>query len=455
MLQITIFAALLLYVTVLLLAVAHVGAGKVAPGTRLGALLAQGFLFAQALFCLPLPIRSLFTLTPEGSVSPQIGLFAAYIPLALLYCSAFNVVFAMAFRSLQARKADPRPAEDGALGAVDWAAMGGILVLGFWMLAELASEAGGILGLILLGYRVTETFVGKGHYAVAFDWLTTLGLIALAEALRSRNGWAIASALPPIALLGGAYLVMGRRGSLVILGLACLYLFHVLYRPVTRAWLGVLLVSGFLVLNAVGLLRGSDYEDLGAALESAQGRSEQIQASGDASGLYYVLTTGQFAVPFETLPQVMRAFGDSYFPGFGLYVLQGLALIVPSGLWPDRPLPLANWYMARFYGVTELNEGRQFFFLTDAYMNFGPLGCALWGLLFAWFWWTMGRLATAGRSDPLASVGVALIAGNMLSLIAVDFPGFAVAFVKGFGFPLLVLWVIRLLRKQSRTERAT
>jgi hypothetical protein len=327
----------------------------------------------------------------------------------------------------------------------EWGTLLAISGVALWMLMRLASEAGGLLGLVLMGYRVTETFVGEGHLAVGFEWLTAVSVVALAFALRPRRRVLLALVAGLMLVQTAAYAVMGRRAALVMLVGACLYLSHALWRRLSmKAWVAMGL-AGFLALNLIGLLRGDKYEDVASLVETVATRGESLREPGEQSNLFYTLTTGHFVVPFETLPQVMRTFGDAYAPGFGAYTVRSLLLLVPAAIWEDRPLPLASWYMKAFYEDTALNEGRQFFFLSEAYMNFGALGAAVWALLFAWGWHAIARLTDARRDDPLATSFVAILVGSTLTVVAAD-SGFVIAFLKGYGLPVLVVALVRLLR---------
>ncbi len=446
--------ALIVYTVSLGASLAWVRRADGVGGDGLATVGPQVFLLASALFTLPLPVRTLFTFAAEGDISPQLRVFAPYIPTALLYCAAFNLVFGARFLALSRSRAAPTPrTARGDVGWPEWLALIAVSAVALWMLRQLASEAGGLVGLVLLGYGVTETLVGAGHYAVGFEWLAGVTVVAFAIALQARRRWLVLAISAGVLVETAAYVIMGRRGALVVLLGSCLYLVHALRRRFTaRTWLA-LGAAGFLALNAVGLLRGAKYDDLASVVEAAATRGEAVRDVSEKSDLLYTITTGHFAVPFETLPQVMRTFGDVYLPGLGAYTLRSLSFFVPAGLWEDRPLPLANWYMKAFYGETVLNEGRQFFFLSEAYMNFGALGAALWGLVLAWGWFVISRLSRSRAGDPLAASLVALVIGSSLSAVAAD-TGFLVAFVKGYALPVIVVAGVRRVRAARRGEAA-
>lgn len=154
--------------------------------------------------------------------------------------------------------------------------------------------------------------------------------------------------------------------------------------------------------------------------------------------LFYTLTYGNFVVPFETLPQIMQSLAQSWDYWLGWSIPRSLALIVPSSFMPDRPLPLANWYMDVFYGGgSSLNEGRQFFFLSEAYLNFGWLGCAIWGLVIAGVFWLFSRPRSRGLTYWELALR-SLFFGSLLNFVAADTTGFFISFFKGLGLVPLV-----------------
>lgn len=448
--------AVILYVFSVVVGLTCLGKASEAEADRLPTLGPRVFLLTVALFTLPLPTRAIFTSAIEGDVSPQLPQFAPYLSAALLYCAVFNVVFAGTYlRQWRARAAVSRSAAPRAIGRWEWAVLAVVSGMALWMLVRLAADAGGLLQLVLLGYGVTESFVGAGHYAVGFEWLTGATVVAWAIALHARRRALVVGMGALLLVQIAAYVIMGRRSALVVLGGASVYLVHALYRRLTVRSACAVVAAGFVALNVIGLLRGDKYEDLASIAEGVATRGESFRESGDRSDLFYTLTTGHFAVPFETLPQVIRTFGETYAPGVGAYTLRSFALFVPAGIWEDRPLPLANWYMKTFYGETALNEGRQFFFLSEAYMNFGALGAFVWALLFAWGWLGVSRFVEHHSRDPLAASLVAMLIGSSLALVAAD-SGFVVAFLKGYALPIFAVALVRRLRTGTvRAESAS
>lgn len=413
----------------------------------IGTVLPKIFLLTQALYVLPLSVRSLLELPADGGISQYFPEFEPYLPWAVLYTAAFNISLAC-FISLKPI-VPAKPAEDttGGMGPGGHLMTLIMAAITFAMLGLLAADLGGLTSLVLEGYRVTEHFIGRGYLAIAFEWATALAVLTYATAGLSGSSKQRLWSLALNGVLSTAFLIMARRGSLVQ-QVGALLLVHHFAVGRLRGWqVALILATGFFGLNLVGLLRGDSYADFASVKASLMTRSDDL--AGDEQGwwasLTYTLTTGIFAVPFETLPQIIRSIGDAYVLGLGRYMLEGLSLIVPLPLWPDRPLPLSNWYVAEFYGVTALNEGRQFFFLTDSYMDFAAAGflvaagiCAL-GIRMI-----LSRSGQWERSPPFLAM-LALICSSMTTLIAGGPSGFLVVTLKSFIAPLLmVYWADRL-----------
>lgn len=324
--------------------------------------------------------------------------------------------------------------------------------LSVWMLSQLGKPVGGLLNMILVGYKVTALFVESSHFAVAFDWLIALCVVLLFSAFISKSKTQLLIASAMIVILGGAFFIMGRRSSLVVLFGSTLYAYHAAYKRLTPVQLLAAILIVFLALNFIGLTRGESYNDLGTIVDTISRQADRLD--DDSPGWFYVLTTGNFAVPFETMPQIVRTMGHEYLPGFGIYSLRSLSLIVPSAIWSaistERPAGLSNWYMETFYGSVARNEGRQFFFLSEAFMNFGPLGMVIWGAFTGWTIKAVAFLARNSRKDALVGALVAVFIGSLLNFVSTDLFAFYVWFVKGIGFPVIVLWMVRKLFGRSR-----
>lgn len=401
-------------------------------------------LVLTALYAVPLPIAVLLG-NEGGNLSVYMDVFAPWLPAALYFTSGFLLCFVGFYRWLSVRGGKtngwrPIKPSDARHFKLIWLAIFGLSIL---LLELLARDVGGILALILSGYHVTELFVGQGHLAISFEWLIALSVVLMSYGIVSENkatiGWAWVFGLVLFVML----LIMGRRGMLAVMMLAFAYL------AIEAGWISRIrrfLLPGmilFIVMNWLGLVRGESYSDFLNLSTVLITKTVELSDSGElAPMLFYTLTYGNFVVPFETLPQIMQSLENSWDYWLGWSIPRSLSLMVPSALMPDRPLPLANWYMDTFYGGgSSLNEGRQFFFLSEAYLNFGWPGCVIWGAVIAGIFWLFSRQRVTG----LAYSGLALRAlffGSLLNFVASDTTSFFVSFFKGFGLVPLVFTLL-------------
>lgn len=401
------------------------------------------FIILIALYVLPLSIRSLLNLEPS-EISPNYYVFHNYIPSALLLSSLFNIAFSITYR-IKSRAISSSPSSTYSSIYFNFSEKLIIIILSlisFWMIYQLSKQVGGVINLVLYGYRVTELFVNKGHFAVGFEWIITLILLIWGNSLATRKKSKIISSLIILIILIISFIIMGRRGALVTILGSSLFLFHQLYKPIRLVIIVGFGLIGFYFLTLVGYLRGDSYEDISSALEIIQEKKTKIDENKSIN-YFYTLSKGNFAVPFETFPQIIESFGEKYNVGLGTYSIKSLSIVVPRILWENRPLPLSNWYMNTYYGQTPLNEGRQFFILTAPYMDFGALGILLIGVIMGVFWSFIVKISNKYKGDILLTTLVALVISSSFNIIANDVFAWFIAFFKGPGFPIIFLLLYR------------
>lgn len=378
------------------------------------------YLFFLALFTLPLPIRAMTTLEVEGNVTPQIASLAPYLPFAVLLSAVTMPVFCLAYYSRFARAAAawlPRAIEPrrdhGRLAFLV------LTLFSAWLVYLLTEEVGGILPFLLLGYKSSEETFGRGYLAIGLPWLFVASMLAAYRFARTRSALDAAIFVCTVAANAAMHVLTGNRGMLMYMGIVLLTFVHFAIRRLRAVTLLALAVAAFVGLNALGVVRGSEYESVEEFAERSTATGEE--ASSDLGQFFYTLTIGEFVVPFETLPQMIRSIGLVDPPWFGWSYLRSPVFLVPSAVFPDRPLPLANWYMQRFYGEGYgLNEGRAFFFLAEGYLNFlfaGPLLVAIvWGIL----WGALQQWLTRSSGSPATVMLYALTTGFMFRCIRGD-----------------------------------
>lgn len=379
------------------------------------------YLLFVSLFSLPLPIRAWMTMEIEGDVSPYLPQFAPYLPVSLVLTALSLPVFAAGYYSRFARRLGermPQLAPRGLRGIRAGVLV--LVVLSSLLIYLLTKEIGGLVPFLLLGYKYSEAVFGRGYLAVGFPWLV-VAMVALLDRY--------AAGRQRLDLLGFGVLLLanfvmhgvtGNRGIIMYFAIVLGVFIHFRIRRLSLKVLLTVAIAGFIVLNVVGLLRGSDYSSFGDVIERMSISFDAVV--DDKEGIFYTLTSGEFVVPFETLPQMVRAVGVTEWPWMGWSFLRAPVYFIPSAIFPDRPLGLSNWYMANFYGGGYgLNEGRAFFFLAEGYLNFGPLGvllvAAAWGIL----WGALHRWMLRGR-DRFGTVLIyALLVGFMFRCVAGDF----------------------------------
>ncbi|MCX6229762.1 MAG: O-antigen ligase [Bacteroidia bacterium] len=407
------------------------------------------FLSLVALYVLPLSFFNYSFSTPSGIISDHFYSFAGYIPLALVLCSMFNLVFSFSYRKLVFRKVYvEQSSESKEFSKFEVFFIYILFSISIWLLYQLSKEIGGLPGLILSGYQVTELFINKGHYTVGFEWIVTLSLLLWGNALTTQRRKKIIPTMLLLLTVAASFAIMGRRGALVILIGSSVYLFHQLYKPIKTYKILAIGILGFYLLTLIGFLRGDSYENFSSLVDKMQIKKGSLDNDNSVS-FFYTITTGNFAVPFETFPQVIKSLGNEYNPGFGVYSLRPVTSIIPSALWLERPLPLANWYMKTFYGTTPLNEGRQFFLLSAPFMDFGPSGIVIIGIIFAFFWRSILKIGTENKKDILAITFIAIIIASSLNIVSSDLAGWMIAFSKGYAFPIILIYSFKKINQLS------
>lgn len=377
------------------------------------------FLFFYSLFVLPLPIRVCITKQVEGDITEHLPLLIPYMPWAVALCALGLPFFVWGYYGRLPRSFAgiiPRPAT----GKHSRAAFVLITVIALFLLTILARSAGGLLDFILLGYGGTSEMFGRGYLAVGFPWLWVATFFLLYR-------YSIHKAKADLVLFGVAFgantliaFMMGQRSTLVYFGLAGLLFWHHAIRPFSMKKVAILGAVAFVGLNLVGVVRGSGFESIPDFWNKLR------ETSGIVSELpeiyTYTLTNGEFVVPFESLPQMIESVGSSVNPQLGATYLKAPLFWIPSALYSGRPLPLANWYMQEFYGGgLGLNEGRQFFFLAEGYLNFGTFGVL--ATMFGWgvFLGTCRRYLQANDRNAGAILLYAFAVAFIMRGVAGDF----------------------------------
>lgn len=410
------------------------------------------FLIFFELFTLPLPVRALQTLEIEGDVTEHLPQIHAYLAPSVALVTLGLLVFATAYylplcRALAQALPGLALRREKPLYPAVLTVCGGSLGL----IALLARDLGGILPFLLLGYGAAAEMYGRGYLAAGFPWFFVGAMMLLVRFAAYRRRIDLVFFGCAWLLIGAMNAVMGNRNAILYQGLTVLVFWHLAIAPITFRRALPAIVGGFLALNLLGFLRSARYESLSDVFTRGASSLGQFQDPDELHhGLFYTLTTGEFVVPFETLPTLMAAHDEQVHLQWGATLGTAVSLLVPSVLWPDRPLPLGNWYMATFYGSGYgLNEGRAFYFAAEGWLNFGPAGVlvvmALWGV----FWGILGAYLKRPNVQPLAALLAALCIAFMQRLVAGDSATFLVALPEQSLLPLALIYPFI-----ARVERA-
>src|SRR5215831_2834310 len=398
------------------------------------------FLFFFTLFVVPLPLRTCFTKVDVGDVTEHLTSILPYMPFAVLLSAAGLPLFVWSYYSRFAKGLSmkaPIP-KTGNHGRRAFLFIAGVSLVLFMALAR---SYGGIVGFLLLGYHNYEVTSGKGYLWIGLVWLPIATEFLLYNYAVKKKKTDLLLFVFMSVLLVGMFLVLGGRAPIVYFGLTVWFFWHHAIKPVPFRKLVFAAFFVFLGLNLVGTLRESNYESLGQAWQKASGAAQS--KLDDSESLFYTLTVGEFAVPFETLPQMIKSVGTDLHPQFGLSYLEAPLLLIPADIFPDRPLGLQNWYMQRFYGDYYIgNENRSFFFLSEGYLNFGPVGVLLtmviWGLLLG----AAHNYIRRARKEPGAVLLYALTLAFVFRGVAGHFGSWISAFSsQAIGIAVIGLWV--------------
>jgi hypothetical protein len=398
------------------------------------------FLFFFGLFVLPLPWRTYFTKTDVGDITPHLTAILPFMPLAVFLSAAGLPFFTLAYysrlnRHIAIRIPVPRTGMRARISAFSIGATSLILF------SLLARDFGGILGFILLGYHNYDVTSGKGYLWVGLVWLPIAAEFLLYNYAVKRQKLDLLLFLLLSTCLVAMFLVLGGRAAIVYFGLTVLLFWHHAIKPLSLKKLALVGVPVFLALNLVGVLRESNYASLAEVWTKATTATpSQLEEPGT---FFYTLTTGEFVVPFETFPQMIKSVGNDITPRYGLTYLESPLLVIPGVLLPERPMALENWYMQTFYGDSfSGNANRSFFFLSEGYLNFGPLGVIMtmiaWGMLLG----VAEQYARRSRGHPSALLIYSLTVAFIFRAVA----GYSASWIsalsaQALGIACIGIWI--------------
>jgi hypothetical protein len=406
------------------------------------------FLIFLTLFVVPLPLRAYMTKEIEGDITQHLPEILPYMPLAVFMTAASLPLFTWSYYSRFADRTAlrlPRPRTGENLRASFFV----LATFSVFLLIQLARSTDGLINFLLLGYGASAEIYGKGHLAIGFPWLFIASMFLLYRYAVRRRKIDLGLFVAAIILLSVVFLLMGARNTIVYMGLTVVLFWHHAIRPISFKRLAAVGFACFLALNMIGYLRTSNYE---SASDFWKKSTSAYRETSDVKGrMFYTLTVGEFIVPFETLPQMIRSVGNDIRPEFGLTYLKGALQWIPSVIFPDRPPTLTHWYMETLYGEGHgLNIGRSFFFLSEGYLNFGLIGVfatmIAWGLFFG----VVDRYLRAANGEPGTVLLCALTIAFIYRGIAGDFSSLFVALPEqSLTAAVIGMWIANIGSKKK------
>jgi len=418
------------------------------------------FVLFYTFFVLPLPIRAYVTNIIEGSVTPYMDELYPYLPSSVLLSTIGLLILFIVYHSklvyILAIKIPLPPAVTPKGSRFAFLFLMGLSILLCYLLSL---PLGGVMSLFLKGYAASAELFGKGYLAICFPWAFIAILFLLQRYALYHKIIDIAAFCVFFASMVFIQLVMGNRSLIITMALATFFFVHYSIRRF-RAWeiffFGLL---AFITLSIYGLLRSSFYEGIDFFITNTKKSFVNIIESGQLiRSMFYTITIGEFVVPFETFPQMIRTVGHEIQPLFGLSFIRAPIYYIPQVIFPDRPLPLSNWYMKTFYGNEfGLHQGRQFFFLAEGYLNFGIPGVfmvmAIWGI----FLGVLRVYKNLADGEPGALLIYAVTLAFIFRAIAGDFTSLVVGFPTQNLVPALIGLLIstnfrrwRLAKRRSK-----
>lgn len=253
------------------------------------------------------------------------------------------------------------------------------------------------------------------------------------------------------ALIFGAYaltsLLAGLRGQLATMLLLPFLFFHYRRRRLSLSMAALIVLAGYVLMNALSISRLSSNP-----LEMIALLTEQIASDG-----YGFLDVGQSG-ELQTSTNLVRLIvgidtgEDTY--RWGAVTASNLASTIPRMLWAERPPTGSELFVQVFHpGVLEAGGGYGSFIFQDPYWDFGLAGVFVFAACLGWLMRKVYVGLVLDRGSSFAILVYAIIYGHLVVSVIRSgiFAGLKGALVS--AAPLLVIAVIAALA--SSNERST
>lgn len=300
-------------------------------------------------------------------------------------------------------------------------------------------QIGGLSTYLNAGYEgVYEIEQGHEHFAFAMNVfpICMLLLYHLAARHKMRPRWAI-GLLISLGAFCTLFQLVGKRRLLLSTLLGILIYRHYVQKKLSLQLAAALLLVGVIATSVLGILRAVPLQDI------IGGQLGSIIKNRPSSDLFYAfLDNGEFSVTFESFPKVIEAshldtpylYGSSYLGTF--------RLLIPKIFDPNRPPTAAEWYAQTYFpAIANKLGGRAFFFLAEAYWNFGALGPPCLTFLVGIACRLCYDFMAINRRVPEAALLYAAAMSTIPSYLRIDFATyFKGSLVASLPFLVLVIW---------------
>ncbi|MCC6417366.1 MAG: hypothetical protein IT429_03875 [Gemmataceae bacterium] len=267
------------------------------------------------------------------------------------------------------------------------------------------AQYGGIAGYIEVATSQTSrnTMPGMGLVFMFSESFPILALLGYAVWTRGRErvpSWAtlamvLAVFFVLVLFFGG---LRANRSNTIWNLFWAVGVLHFWVRPVPLKWIGVGLVFLVAFMYAYGLYKGAGLQGV-EALADSESRDAVAGKHNRTLDIVLLDDFGRSDVQAFLLYRLTSGEGD-YRLALGRTYAAALAILVPRGLWSDRPPNMAKEGTEAMYGVGTFapvvaESSRVYGLAGEVMLNFGPVAVPaaflLWGLGVAW----VRRLPTA------------------------------------------------------------
>jgi len=319
----------------------------------------------------------------------------------------------------------------------------GLFAIGVVLLAGLIAILG-VASFTETGYA--ETYAAEAGYGYLSIGIVFLQLGLFVTFLSEWNGETAKS--PRIVwlmfiLYALVALRVGRRRMVLESGVGLLALRHFLVKKFDTRKIVAIVVLAAVIFTVVGQARSALQGGLAAM-------TAFLRDDFTADQMRFVLAEPEtVTLALTEIVDIIPAQEDYR---YGATVWEAVVILVPSALYPSRPLAPSQWFVWRYDPETaRAGGGYSFALIAEGYMNFGYAGAFLMGFLEALFFRAITdyrRAVPNSKSRTLLyivvmSYTVSFIRGDIATLLkafffAAGLPALLIAFV--LGSPSLRTW---------------